>query len=105
MHQTSTSRAWGVRKWTVDISRTRRGARRERLPMSNIAIARRAIAPVAQISPQIGRRALLLCALGMALTVAGAWYGYGWWTVGRFIESTDDAYARGHVTAISPHVA
>jgi membrane fusion protein (multidrug efflux system) len=73
--------------------------------MSNIAIERRAIAPVAQIGPQIGRRTLLLCALGIALAVAGGWYGYGWWTVGRFIESTDDAYAGGNVTEISPHVA
>jgi multidrug efflux pump subunit AcrA (membrane-fusion protein) len=28
-----------------------------------------------------------------------------WWTVGRFFESTDDAYVGGDVTAISPHVA
>ena len=25
---------------------------------------------------------------------AGAWYGHHWWTVGRFLESTDDAYRR-----------
>ncbi len=27
-----------------------------------------------------------------------------WWTNGRFIESTDDAYVGGNVTAIAPHV-
>jgi membrane fusion protein (multidrug efflux system) len=32
-------------------------------------------------------------------------HGYDWWNVGRFIESTDDAYAGGNVTPISPHVA
>jgi membrane fusion protein (multidrug efflux system) len=37
--------------------------------------------------------------------MGGANYGYDWWTVGRFIESTDDAYAGGNVTAASPRVA
>ena len=36
---------------------------------------------------------------------SGARYGYEYWSVGRFIESTDDAYAGGNVTPISPHVA
>ena len=26
----------------------------------------------------------------LLLTAGGAWYGHQWWTVGRFIESTDD---------------
>ena len=45
--------------------------------------------------------------VGAGLTVAlgGSWYGTEWWRVGRFIESTDDAYAGGNVTPISPHVA
>jgi membrane fusion protein (multidrug efflux system) len=34
-----------------------------------------------------------------------AWYGANWWTVGRFIETTDDAYVGGDVTPIAPHVA
>ena len=29
---------------------------------------------------------------------------YAWWTVGRFIESTDDAYVGGDVTVIAPKV-
>jgi membrane fusion protein (multidrug efflux system) len=32
-------------------------------------------------------------------------YGYRWWTVGRFIERTDDAYVGGDVTVIAPKVA
>jgi len=43
--------------------------------------------------------------LGGLIALAGARYGYEWWSVGRFIESTDDAYAGGNVTPISPHVA
>ena len=26
----------------------------------------------------------------------GAWYGSHWWSIGRFIVSTDDAYVRAH---------
>ncbi len=53
---------------------------------------------------QLGKR--LLAAVGGAL-IAGlaAWYGWSWWTVGRFIETTDDAYVGGDVTAIAPKVA
>jgi membrane fusion protein, multidrug efflux system len=43
--------------------------------------------------------------LGGLIALAGAQYGYEYWSVGRFIESTDDAYAGGNVTPISPHVA
>jgi len=32
-------------------------------------------------------------------------YGIDWWKVGRFIETTDDAYVGGDVTVISPHVS
>ncbi len=40
-----------------------------------------------------------------ALCLGAGWYGYDWWTTGRFIETTDDAYVGGDVTAISPHAA
>lgn len=39
------------------------------------------------------------------LALGAVCYGYDWWTVGRFTESTDDAYVGGNVTQISPHVA
>ena len=48
---------------------------------------------------------LAYATLGGLIALAGARYGYEYWTVGRFIESTDDAYAGGDVTPISPHVA
>ena len=38
----------------------------------------------------------LACVGGLAAS------GYYWWTTGRFIESTDDAYVGGNVTPISP---
>ena len=48
---------------------------------------------------------LAYAALGGIIAFVGARYGYEYWSVGRFIESTDDAYAGGNVTPISPHVA
>src|SRR5215471_10692320 len=44
-------------------------------------------------------------ALGFLIAIGGMKYGYDWWRVGRFIETTDDAYAGGDVTPVSPHVA
>ena len=48
---------------------------------------------------------LAYATLGGVIAFVGARYGYEYWSVGRFIESTDDAYAGGNVTPISPHVA
>jgi membrane fusion protein (multidrug efflux system) len=41
----------------------------------------------------------------LAALVAGAgWYGYGWWTEGRFMVSTEDAYIEGDIAIVSPKV-
>ena len=50
------------------------------------------------------RRLGLLVALTLALT-GGFWFGYHWWTTGRFIVSTDDAYVGADYTAISPRIS
>src|ERR1700730_4931745 len=53
------------------------------------------------------RQARRLAPAGLALLIAigAAAYGHHWWTVGRFIESTDDAYVGGEVTVIAPKVS
>jgi len=48
---------------------------------------------------------LALAGVTLAVLAGGGWYGRDWWTTGRFIESTDDAYVGGNVTAIAPHVS
>ena len=48
---------------------------------------------------------LAYAAIGGVIALGVARYAHDYWTVGRFIESTDDAYAGGNVTPISPHVA
>src|SRR5262249_8624287 len=52
-----------------------------------------------------GLKRLALAAATVAIVAGVGWYGTDWWRTGRFIESTDDAYAGGDVTPVSPHVA
>jgi membrane fusion protein (multidrug efflux system) len=73
--------------------------------MTNTALERGAVSIRPESRTRLGRKRLLLSGLTFALGLVAAGYGYDWWTVGRFLESTDDAYAGGNVTAISPHVA
>ncbi|HEX2679798.1 MAG TPA: HlyD family secretion protein, partial [Candidatus Dormibacteraeota bacterium] len=55
--------------------------------------------------PRRRLRRLGLVGAALATLSAGAWAGHHWWTVGRYIETTDDAYVGGDVTAIAPHVS
>ncbi|MGD0106866.1 MAG: HlyD family secretion protein [Rhodopila sp.] len=47
---------------------------------------------------------LAMAGAALAILAGGSWYGHDWWTNGRFIESTDDAYVGGNVTSLAPHV-
>lgn len=51
------------------------------------------------------RRGLVLPVILAALVTGAAWYGYGWWTEGRFMVSTEDAYIEGDIAIISPKVS
>ena len=53
---------------------------------------------------RLGKRHAL-AVLGIAAGVAIALWGVHWWTTGRFIENTDDAYVGADITAISPKVS
>jgi len=46
-----------------------------------------------------------LIALAVLAGLGVARLGYDWWTMGRFTETTDDAYIGGDVTVIAPKVA
>ncbi|HEU6449561.1 MAG TPA: HlyD family secretion protein [Verrucomicrobiae bacterium] len=48
---------------------------------------------------------IALFVLAALMGIAAVKFGYDWWTAGRFIESTDDAYVGGDVTVIAPKVA
>ena len=51
------------------------------------------------------RRRTVLLSLGAVALVIGAVWGIRWWTVGRFIESTDDAYLQADSVTIAPKVS
>jgi membrane fusion protein (multidrug efflux system) len=53
--------------------------------------------------PRAGKRTVLMAGAVLIGAVA-AWYGWSWWTVGRFVQSTDDAYVGGEVTGIASKV-
>ena len=73
--------------------------------MSTVTLDRVAAAPAVKTRLLLGRKTLALAGLALAILLGGVGYGRYWWNTGRFIESTDDAYAGGNVTAVSPHVA
>jgi multidrug resistance efflux pump len=58
-----------------------------------------------QATRRLAIKRFLLLGLVLGIGLAAACYGYRWWTVGRFIESTDDAYVGGEVTVIAPKVS
>ena len=50
------------------------------------------------------RRSPVLPIIGLLVIAGAAWYGYDYWTTGRFLVSTDDAYIEGDIATISPKV-
>ncbi|MBL0371692.1 HlyD family secretion protein [Rhizobium sp. KVB221] len=49
-------------------------------------------------------RRIVLPTIVLAALAGGAWYGQAWWTDGRFMVSTDDAYVEGDIANIAPKV-
>ncbi|MRX11259.1 HlyD family efflux transporter periplasmic adaptor subunit [Pseudoduganella sp. FT25W] len=51
------------------------------------------------------RKRLITRAVIAAIAIGAVGFGYHWWSTGRFVEDTDDAYIGGNVTVIAPKVA
>ena len=51
------------------------------------------------------KRRTVLLSVGAAALIIGAIWGIHWWTVGRFMESTDDAYLQADSVTIAPKVS
>ena len=54
---------------------------------------------------RLSMKKIAMASAAMLIGAGVAWYGYNYWTVGRFIENTDDAYVGGDVTVMAPKVA
>src|SRR6185437_6489341 len=50
------------------------------------------------------KRSVLMLAL-LASASATGYYGYQYWTIGQYLETTDDAYVKADYTVIAPKVA
>jgi membrane fusion protein (multidrug efflux system) len=50
-------------------------------------------------------RRLLMAGAALAVLAGASWYGWDYWTVGRFEVSTDDAYVKADNTTIAPKVS
>jgi membrane fusion protein (multidrug efflux system) len=63
-----------------------------------------AVPSPAPAQPAPSRSRPLLIAIAVAAAIAGIAYGLHWWLVGRFIESTDDAYLKADSVVAAPKV-
>ncbi|KRB50695.1 hemolysin D [Rhizobium sp. Root708] len=61
-------------------------------------------APAAKPRKSVVKKGVLIAVL-LAGAAYGAHFGHDYWTVGRFIESTDDAYVKADYTTVAPKVA
>lgn len=52
-----------------------------------------------------GKRRMVLLGVAIVALAAGSYYGYNWWTTGRFMISTDDAYIGADAAVVAPRIS
>jgi membrane fusion protein, multidrug efflux system len=62
-------------------------------------------APATGSSRKDKLRRLLMAGAAVAVLAGASWYGFDYWTVGRFLVSTDDAYIKADNTTVAPKVS
>ncbi len=50
-------------------------------------------------------RKLLMTGAAVAAFAGAGWYGFDYWTVGRYLVSTDDAYVKADNTTVAPKIS
>jgi membrane fusion protein, multidrug efflux system len=63
------------------------------------------VQPAKKSTKNGGFRRLLLAGTAIAVLAGASWYGFDYWTVGRFLVSTDDAYVKADNTTVAPKVS
>jgi len=61
--------------------------------------------PAAKSAKKSGLRRLLMAGAAVAVLAGASWYGWDYWTTGRFLVSTDDAYVKADNTTVAPKVS
>src|ERR1700737_338940 len=69
------------------------------------AIAGETAPPSSPVVRKFNFRKALMVGAAWALIAGAAWYGWDYWTVGRYLVSTDDAYVKADNTTIAPKVS
>jgi membrane fusion protein (multidrug efflux system) len=67
--------------------------------------AAQAAAPAAESNNRRPDRSRILLIAGAVIVIGGLVWGFRWWTVGRFIQSTDDAYLQADSMTVAPKVS
>jgi membrane fusion protein (multidrug efflux system) len=82
-------------------------AESQREPTQDRAQSTQASTPAAPSPAGRGRSLVrIAAALGLLLALSGgAYYGHYWWTAGRYLVSTDDAYVGAKSATLSPKVS
>ncbi|MDB5399316.1 MAG: hemolysin, partial [Rhodopila sp.] len=63
-------------------------------------------APDVRVRPKrLGVKQAAIAGAALLIGAGAVRYGHDYWTVGRFIESTDDAYVGGDISVIAPKVS
>jgi membrane fusion protein (multidrug efflux system) len=78
------------------------------VPAPAVAKAKVAVNAADQVVPaakKFNLRKALMTGAAAAVLATAAWYGWDYWTVGRFQVSTDDAYVKADNTTIAPKVS
>ena len=65
------------------------------------------ITPKTPLAPRLRKRLrpILLGTVALALAASAGLYGRYWWTNGRFLIATDDAYVQADNVIISPKIS
>lgn len=61
--------------------------------------------PAGKAPAKGGRKRILLAAVAIVAIAAGGYFGHDWWTTGRFMVSTDDAYVGADAAVVAPRIA
>jgi membrane fusion protein (multidrug efflux system) len=62
-------------------------------------------APAAKSTKKARFKRLLMATAAAAVLAGASWYGWDYWSVGRFLVSTDDAYVKADNTTVAPKVS
>jgi membrane fusion protein (multidrug efflux system) len=98
------AREAAVERWRGEAAKGEAAPETQRAPAESKPAADAAAAgkPAGKKS---NRKFALMGAALVALLVGGGYYGYDYWTVGRFTVSTDDAYVRANNTTLAAKVS